>query len=121
MGFEGDLDWSCMRGSGSGPVVKLGVFQGTATISSNVSSIDTLRTRIGYAQDNWLLYGTELLGSRSVLTAFRLSHLTQRPARAKHPALIELWPPNSRSLSEKSEVLGYVGTSPNVTPVSLAH
>jgi outer membrane immunogenic protein len=47
MGLEGDLDWSSMRGSGSGPVVKLGVFQGTATISSNVSSIGTLRTRIG--------------------------------------------------------------------------
>jgi outer membrane immunogenic protein len=58
MGLEGDIDWTSMRGSGSGAVVKLGVFDGTATISSKVSVIDTLRTRIGYAQDNWLFYGT---------------------------------------------------------------
>src|ERR1700712_2571881 len=31
---------------------------GTATIASKVSMIDTLRTRIGYAQDNLLFYGT---------------------------------------------------------------
>jgi outer membrane immunogenic protein len=58
LGLEGDIDWTSMRGSGSGSVVKLGVLQGTATISSKVSVIDTLRTRIGYAQDNWLFYGT---------------------------------------------------------------
>jgi outer membrane immunogenic protein len=58
MGLEGDIDWTSMRGTGTGPVVKLGVLQGTATISSKVSIIDTLRTRIGYAQDNWLFYGT---------------------------------------------------------------
>jgi outer membrane immunogenic protein len=58
MGLEGDIDWTSMNGSGSGSVVKLGVFQGTATISSKVSAIDTLRTRIGYAQNNWLFYGT---------------------------------------------------------------
>jgi outer membrane immunogenic protein len=58
MGLEGDIDWTSMSGSGSGSVVKLGVFEGTATISSKVSIIDTLRTRIGYAQDNWLFYGT---------------------------------------------------------------
>ena len=46
------------RCSGFGSVVKLGVFEGTATIASKVSVIDTLRTRIGYAQDNWLFYGT---------------------------------------------------------------
>jgi outer membrane immunogenic protein len=58
MGVEGDIDWTSMRGTGSGPVVKLGVLQGSATISSTVSVIDTLRTRVGYAQDNWLFYGT---------------------------------------------------------------
>jgi outer membrane immunogenic protein len=56
MGLEGDIDWTSMSGSGAGSVVKLGVLQGTATISSKVSVIDTLRTRIGYAQDNWLFY-----------------------------------------------------------------
>ena len=58
MGLEGDIDWTSMTGTGTGPVVKLGVLQGTATISSKVSIIDTLRTRVGYAQDNWLFYGT---------------------------------------------------------------
>jgi outer membrane immunogenic protein len=58
MGLEGDIDWTSMTGSGTGPVTKFGVLQGTATISSNVSIIDTLRARIGYAQDNLLFYGT---------------------------------------------------------------
>jgi outer membrane immunogenic protein len=58
MGLEGDVDWTSMSGSGTGSVVKLGVLDGTATISSKVSVIDTLRTRIGYAQGNLLLYGT---------------------------------------------------------------
>jgi outer membrane immunogenic protein len=58
IGLESDIDWASMSGSGTGSVVKLGVFQGTATISSKLSSISTLRTRVGYAQDNWLFYGT---------------------------------------------------------------
>jgi outer membrane immunogenic protein len=58
LGLEGDIDWTSMSGSGSGSVVKLGVLQGTATISSKVSGIDTLRARVGYAYDNWLFYGT---------------------------------------------------------------
>jgi outer membrane immunogenic protein len=58
LGLEGDIDWTSMSGSGSGSVVKLGVLQGSATISSKVSVIDTLRTRVGYADYNWLFYGT---------------------------------------------------------------
>ena len=58
LGLEGDIDWTSMSGSGSGSVVKLGVLQGTATIASKVSGIDTLRARVGYAYDNWLFYGT---------------------------------------------------------------
>ena len=29
---------------------------GTATLSSTLSSVSTLRTRVGYAADNWLFY-----------------------------------------------------------------
>src|SRR5579872_189655 len=58
MGLEGDIDWTSMSGSATGPVTKLGFFQGTATISSKVSVIDTLRTRVGYAWENLLFYGT---------------------------------------------------------------
>jgi len=47
MGLEGDIDWTSMSGSATGPVSKFGVFDGTATISSKVSVIDTLRTRVG--------------------------------------------------------------------------
>src|SRR6476469_8672017 len=57
IGIEGDIDWTNIKGSGSGAVSFLGN-PGTATVSSSVSSISTLRTRVGYAQDNWLLYGT---------------------------------------------------------------
>ena len=58
MGLEGDFDWANINGSGSGSVVRFGANLGTATLLSKVSSISTLRTRIGYAQDNWLFYGT---------------------------------------------------------------
>jgi outer membrane immunogenic protein len=58
MGVEGDINWASMSGSGTGSVVKLGVFEGTATISSKLSMIDTLRARVGYAWDNLLFYGT---------------------------------------------------------------
>jgi outer membrane immunogenic protein len=58
LGLEGDVDWTSMSGAGSGSVVKLGVLQGMGTIASKVSGIDTLRARVGYAYDNWLLYGT---------------------------------------------------------------
>ena len=58
IGLEGDIDWTDINGSGTGPVNKIGGINGTATLSSKVSSISTLRTRVGYAQDNWLFYGT---------------------------------------------------------------
>jgi outer membrane immunogenic protein len=58
MGLEGDINWASMTGSGTSTVVKLGIIEGTATISSKLSTIDTLRARVGYAWDNLLFYGT---------------------------------------------------------------
>jgi outer membrane immunogenic protein len=58
MGLEGDINWANMTGSGTAAVVKLGIFEGTATISSKLSTIDTLRARVGYAWENLLFYGT---------------------------------------------------------------
>lgn len=58
IGIEGDIDWANITGSGTAPVVKLGNVLGTGTLSSKVDSISTLRTRVGYALDNWLFYGT---------------------------------------------------------------
>ena len=58
IGVEGDIDWSNITGSGHGTILNNSVFVGTATLSSTVNSISTLRTRIGYANDNWLYYLT---------------------------------------------------------------
>jgi outer membrane immunogenic protein len=58
IGVEGDIDWASISGSSSGPIFLNGNILGTATLSSTVNSISTLRTRIGYASNNWLIYGT---------------------------------------------------------------
>ncbi len=58
LGLESDIAWTNITGSGSGPVSLLNVPIGTATISSKLSSISTVRTRFGYAAENWLFYGT---------------------------------------------------------------
>lgn len=71
IGVEGDLDWTNIKGSGSGPVNKIGGgVTGNATLSSSVSSISTLRTRIGYAEYNWLFYGTVGLAVTSASSQF---------------------------------------------------
>lgn len=58
MGLEADIDWTDIKGSSAGAVSYNGFQIGTATLSSNLSSISTIRTRVGYAADNWLFYGT---------------------------------------------------------------
>jgi outer membrane immunogenic protein len=58
MGLEGDIDWMNINGSSSGTINFNGAPIGTANLSSNVSAFGTLRPRIGYALDNWLLYTT---------------------------------------------------------------
>ena len=91
MGLEGDIDWTSMSGSGTGPVTKFGILQGTATISSNVSIIDTLRARIGYAQDNLLFYGTFGLALTNDVSnfgqtvGFTCNNGTSSPVRHCHP------------------------------------
>lgn len=58
LGLEGDLDWTNTSGSGNGNIFSNGAKRGTATLSSKISAISTLRARIGYAAGNWLVYGT---------------------------------------------------------------
>ncbi len=70
IGIEGDLAWANIGGTGAGTVTKLGVVQGTAALTSDVSAIGTLRTRIGYAADNWLYYGTIGLAATKATSAF---------------------------------------------------
>ena len=72
MGLEADLDWANIRGSTFGfPTV--GGVPVTAPINAE-TKIDwesTLRFRVGYANDTWLLYGTgglAVLGAKTTLT-----------------------------------------------------
>jgi outer membrane immunogenic protein len=58
LGIEGDIDWSSISGSSTGPIFFNGAPIGTATLHSSVHSISTFRTRLGYADRNWLYYAT---------------------------------------------------------------
>jgi outer membrane immunogenic protein len=58
LGLEGDIAWTDIDGSSTGPVKLNNLVIGNATLSSKLSSISTLRARVGYAVDNWMLYGT---------------------------------------------------------------
>jgi len=71
IGIEGDIDWASISGSSRGPIFLNGNNIGIATLSSTVNSISTLRTRIGYANNNWLFYGTggvAITNEKSTLT-----------------------------------------------------
>jgi outer membrane immunogenic protein len=75
MGLEADLDWASITGSslftptiGGGPIV--GVV-GPLDAKTNIDWEGTARVRVGYANDNWLFYGTgglALLGAKTTLT-----------------------------------------------------
>jgi outer membrane immunogenic protein len=58
IGIESTIDWADLTGSSRGPIFLNGNNIGTATLSANVNSISTIQMRIGYAADNWLIYGT---------------------------------------------------------------
>jgi outer membrane immunogenic protein len=58
IGLESNVDWASITGSSRGPIFLNGNNIGTATLSSTINSISTLQTRIGYANDNWLFYGS---------------------------------------------------------------
>jgi len=70
LGFEADLDWANMKGSatfipsaGGIPITPSAV-----NASTNIDWEATARMRVGYAQENWLVYATgglALLGAKS--------------------------------------------------------
>ena len=63
LGVEGDVDWANIKGAASVTPTTLGVPAGfTANFSTQITSVSTIRTRVGYAADNWLLYGTGGVG-----------------------------------------------------------
>jgi outer membrane immunogenic protein len=67
LGLEGDGDWTNFHGSTSFTPTILGMPVGApVNLSSTITSVSTLRTRVGWAQENWLFYGT---GGVALLTA----------------------------------------------------
>jgi outer membrane immunogenic protein len=73
IGFEADLDWAGLKGSGTIVPSVGGVPINPAGISAT-TKIDweaTARARVGYANDNWLFYATgglALLGAKTSFT-----------------------------------------------------
>jgi outer membrane immunogenic protein len=60
LGFEGDLDWANIKGTGIANPAILGLpLPGvTLNIASNISAVGTARARVGVAMNNWLFYAT---------------------------------------------------------------
>ena len=71
MGLEADLDWANIKGSTTANPTIGGVPLGLVNATTNIDWESTVRARVGYANDNWLLYGTgglALLGAKTTLT-----------------------------------------------------
>jgi outer membrane immunogenic protein len=73
MGLEADLDWASISGSSMTTATLAGAFiGGPFNAKTSIDWESTVRARVGYAADNWLLYGTgglALLGAKTTLTA----------------------------------------------------
>jgi len=73
MGLEADIDWASITGSGlfSPTVGGVLVPGGPFNAKTEIDWESTARFRVGYANDNWLFYGTgglALLGAKTTLT-----------------------------------------------------
>jgi outer membrane immunogenic protein len=71
LGFEADLNWAGLKGSGTFFPTILGVPSSTAiTATTKIDWEATARARIGYANDNWLFYATGGLAVLGAKTSF---------------------------------------------------
>ena len=72
IGFEADLDWAGLKGSGTFvPTIGGAPVGGPVTANTKIDWEATARARLGYAQDNWLFYATgglALLGTKTTFT-----------------------------------------------------
>jgi outer membrane immunogenic protein len=71
LGLEADIDWANIKGSTTGSPTIAGVPQGAVNAQTNIDWESTVRARVGYANNNWLFYGTgglALLGAKTTLT-----------------------------------------------------
>jgi outer membrane immunogenic protein len=59
LGVEGDIDWANIKGTATVVPTILGApAPFSASLATEITSVSTVRVRIGYAAQNWLLYGT---------------------------------------------------------------
>ncbi len=66
LGMEADADWANFHGSKKFTPTIMGVpADASVNLSSTITSVSTIRTRVGWAQANWLFYGT---GGAALLT-----------------------------------------------------
>jgi outer membrane immunogenic protein len=72
IGFEADIDWANMKGSGTFiPTVGGVPIAAAITANTNIDWESTARVRVGYANDNWLFYATggmAILGAKTSIT-----------------------------------------------------
>src|SRR5271169_3111133 len=74
MGLEADIDWASITGSSVNPATVDGVPAvpgGPFNAKTSITWESTVRARLGYANDNWLFYGTggaAVLGAKTTLT-----------------------------------------------------
>jgi len=71
MGLEADLDWANITGTSVTTATLGGAFLGGPfNAKTSIDWESTVRARVGYANDNWLFYGTgglALLGAKTTL------------------------------------------------------
>jgi outer membrane immunogenic protein len=61
VGVEGDWDWTNLKASGTNPLIRAvtgTVFTDNAFLETKVNWLASVRGRLGYASNNWLLYAT---------------------------------------------------------------
>ena len=74
LGVEGDWDWANVKGTTTVIPTILGApAPFNAFLASEINSISTIRVRVGYAVQNWLMYGT---GGVAVVTGKTTASLT---------------------------------------------
>jgi outer membrane immunogenic protein len=74
LGVEGDVDWTSIKGTATVVPTILGqpaLF--TSRLATEITTLSTARVRVGYAADNWLIYGT---GGVAVATGKTTASLT---------------------------------------------
>lgn len=59
LGVEGDINWANIKGTATvRPTIFGNPAAFTAALTAEATSVSTVRVRVGYAVQNWMLYGT---------------------------------------------------------------